>query len=193
MVFTTKSATIQTAEESTFDRMVFLTWLQFASNNTSYSLDTEIPIPLECNPVLSKLERETTSIGRHELEGVEAYVGDITQQDMEQFEEEDWTDPLEVGDCISPEAVFQFGDVSLEEIEQFEEVDSDVKCDEGLQLDASLDKTDNAVEGSRESDRTVERLRSPSLGDDDTKVDKLLVEALEDYETRLSPINLDIR
>ena len=120
---------------------------------------------------------------------MEAYVGDITQQDMEQLEEEDWTDPLEVGDHISPEAVFQFGDVSLEEIEQFEDVDSDIKCDEGQQLEASLDKTDTAVEGSREGDRTVERLRSPSLGDDDAKVDKLLVEALEDYETRLSPIH----
>ena len=189
MEFTTKSATIQTAEESTFDRMVFLTW--FASSNvanTSYSLDIEIPIPLECNPVLSQAERETTSIGGHESEGLEAYVGDITQQDMEQFEEEDWTDLLEEGDQISPEAAFQFGDVSLEEMEQFEEVDPDIKCDEGQQLEASLDKTGTTVEESKESERTVEHLKTPSLGDDDAKVDKLLVEALEDYESQLSPI-----
>ena len=108
---------------------------------------------------------------------------------MEQIEEEDWTGLLEENEPTSSEAAFQFGDVSLEEIEQFEKVDSDIERDEEQQLEVPLDKRDTTVEGLKESDRTTEHLKTPSLSDDDdAKVDRLLMEALKDYETQLSPI-----
>ena len=51
--------------------------------------NTEIPIPLECNPVLQqvRLEEEERCSSRAEFSEAKLYIGDVSLEEIQQFEE----------------------------------------------------------------------------------------------------------
>ena len=96
----------------------------------------------------------------------------------------------------SSEPAFLLADVSLEEIEQFEELDSTkhsaVECTQKQKPSSNvlLDRANVPLEQllSEETVAAVGHARSPSTNEDDSKIDAILMEALQDYESHLSPV-----
>ena len=121
---------------------------------------------MECNPVLQQLEEE-----RRQAKEAKFYIGDISLEDIQDFEETALSDQVQdkseqaAGGLGSDSEKTKLYVGDLEDIWQFEET--------GLISDSGCN--------CRYSDL--------SLQDDDTQwgLDTILKEAIEDYETRLSP------